>query len=279
MHRDVKPANLLVNASCELVICDFGLARYVGDDDAAPKTECVVPRAMRKYALPACPRADCASAPCRYVMTRWYRAPEVLCGALEYGPQADVWSAGLIIAELFTRGPMFKGTNSMHQLQVWMCTRGCGAWRIRMPAPRALQLIFECLGTPDAAILRRLATPDAFPEIRSLGTFAPQPFAGLLPGASADAIDLVGKMLRFDPLERITIEVCVAWAVCMRTCVCVCVGGGNCPRIDCRRRSHTRSCESFTRGWRSQRAGARSTTTLRRAMGRALCPRMSCRRC
>lgn len=159
MHRDLKPANLLVNASCELVICDFGLARFVGEDDAAPKTE--------------------------YVMTRWYRAPEVLCGAMEYGPQADVWSAGLIVAELFTRGPLFKGTSSMHQLQC----------------------IFELLGTPDAAVLRRLATPDAFPEITSLGVFPPTPLEGLLRGASADAVDLISRMLQFDPAERITVEV------------------------------------------------------------------------
>jgi serine/threonine protein kinase len=55
IHRDLKPGNLLVNADCELKICDFGLSRGFEskpDENATHLTE--------------------------YVATRWYRAPEIM---------------------------------------------------------------------------------------------------------------------------------------------------------------------------------------------------------
>jgi len=55
IHRDLKPGNLLVNADCELKICDFGLSRGYDsspDENASHLTE--------------------------YVATRWYRAPEIM---------------------------------------------------------------------------------------------------------------------------------------------------------------------------------------------------------
>lgn len=61
LHRDLKPSNLLVNADCELKICDFGLARGVHDNpdlNAGALTE--------------------------YVATRWYRAPELILAFQSY---------------------------------------------------------------------------------------------------------------------------------------------------------------------------------------------------
>lgn len=55
VHRDLKPGNLLVNADCELKICDFGLSRGF---DAAPE--------------------EYATQMTEYVATRWYRAPEIM---------------------------------------------------------------------------------------------------------------------------------------------------------------------------------------------------------
>ncbi|KAL0916942.1 hypothetical protein M5K25_014497 [Dendrobium thyrsiflorum] len=50
LHRDLKPSNLLLNANCDLKICDFGLARTTSETDFMTE----------------------------YVVTRWYRAPELL---------------------------------------------------------------------------------------------------------------------------------------------------------------------------------------------------------
>jgi serine/threonine protein kinase len=66
IHRDLKPGNLLVNADCELKICDFGLSRgfdAVPDENATRLTE--------------------------YVATRWYRAPEIML-AFRLVPSSDL---------------------------------------------------------------------------------------------------------------------------------------------------------------------------------------------
>ncbi|KAJ7224365.1 kinase-like protein [Mycena pura] len=89
IHRDLKPGNLLVNADCELKICDFGLSR--GFEDASHLTE--------------------------YVATRWYRAPEIMLGFREYDTAIDVWSIGCILAELLSSQPIFKGKDYVDQLK------------------------------------------------------------------------------------------------------------------------------------------------------------------
>ena len=69
MHRDLKPSNLLVNENCHLKIADFGLARLTyADEDLL----------QDNYT--------------QYVVTRWYRAPELLLCAKDYTNAVDMWS-------------------------------------------------------------------------------------------------------------------------------------------------------------------------------------------
>ena len=77
LPRAAQPSNLLVNANCDLSICDFGLARGVDHSAEEALTE--------------------------YVVTRWYRAPGLLCEMDGYDPQIDVWSVGCIFAEMLRR--------------------------------------------------------------------------------------------------------------------------------------------------------------------------------
>lgn len=80
-----------------LKITDFGLARYHGD----------LNRKLTKG-----------------VVTRWYRAPELLLGANYYGEAVDVWSLGCILAELYLRYPLFKGESDIDQLSKIYGIRG-----------------------------------------------------------------------------------------------------------------------------------------------------------
>ena len=110
LHRDLKPGNLLVNADCELKICDFGLARGYS------------PGGNNTNARGAANQGFMTE----YVATRWYRAPEIMLSFANYvsdradpravqrlirmqGPAIDVWSVGCILAELLAGKPIFKG--------------------------------------------------------------------------------------------------------------------------------------------------------------------------
>ena len=157
LHRDLKPSNLLVNSNCTLAICDFGLARGTIDPSGG-LTE--------------------------YVVTRWYRAPELLCERPDYGPPVDIWSVGCIFAEIIGRKPLFKGNSSREQLE----------------------LIIKVVGSPSAEDLRSGAGRQALDFFQRLGTRQPIPLQDLYPQASPLALDLLGKMLTFSPLKRITID-------------------------------------------------------------------------
>ncbi|KAG8188160.1 hypothetical protein JTE90_029084 [Oedothorax gibbosus] len=104
MHRDIKPANLLLTKEGELKIGDFGMSRVLKEklpNDDTPGT--YTPR----------------------VVTLWYRAPEVLLSQSQYGTAVDMWSAGCVMAKMFTRYPIFPGESEIHQLD--LITSLCGS--------------------------------------------------------------------------------------------------------------------------------------------------------
>lgn len=96
LHRDLKPSNLLLNANCDLKVCDFGLARYAVPD----------------------PENTADSFLTEYVATRWYRAPEIMLTFRQYSKAIDVWSVGCILAEMLSGKPLFPGKDYHHQLQL-----------------------------------------------------------------------------------------------------------------------------------------------------------------
>eukprot|EP00270_Netrium_digitus_P015439 TRINITY_DN5413_c0_g1_i1.p1 TRINITY_DN5413_c0_g1~~TRINITY_DN5413_c0_g1_i1.p1 ORF type:complete len:409 (+),score=92.31 TRINITY_DN5413_c0_g1_i1:121-1227(+) len=155
LHRDLKPSNLLLNASCDLKICDFGLART--GSEKGFMTE--------------------------YVVTRWYRAPELLLSCEEYTTAIDVWSVGCIFAELLGRKPLFPGKDYIHQLK----------------------LIINLIGSPDEDDLHFISSQKARSYIRSLPYTPRVSLSRLYPRANPLAINLIERMLVFDPTKRITV--------------------------------------------------------------------------
>ncbi|KAJ1673547.1 mitogen activated protein kinase [Spiromyces aspiralis] len=161
LHRDLKPSNLLLNANCDLKVCDFGLAREVNmdkDNNAGFMTE--------------------------YVATRWYRAPEIMLTFKEYTKAIDVWSVGCILAEMISGKPLFPGRDYHNQLQ----------------------LILDVLGTPTMDDYCGIKSRRARDYIRSLPFKKRIPFHTLYPGANKLAIDLLDRMLTFNPKNRISVN-------------------------------------------------------------------------
>ncbi|CAA7397528.1 unnamed protein product [Spirodela intermedia] len=159
LHRDLKPSNLLLNANCDLKICDFGLARTTSETDFMTE----------------------------YVVTRWYRAPELLLNSSEYTAAIDVWSVGCIFMELMERKPLFPGRDHVHQLR----------------------LLMELIGTPNENDLG-CVNENARRYLRQLPHHARQSFPEKFPRVHRAAIDLVERMLTFDPRQRITVEEALA---------------------------------------------------------------------
>ena len=102
IHRDMKAANILITKTGTLKLADFGLARAISINKAGQ--------------------------PNRYtnrVVTLWYRPPELLLGERNYGPAVDMWGAGCIMAEMWTRSPIMQGNTDQHQLT--LIAQLCGA--------------------------------------------------------------------------------------------------------------------------------------------------------
>jgi len=219
VHRDMKPTNLLLNRDCELALADFGLARYMGPALAAGADTSEVPGepSLSPRRSPptvggmasldggaAAATADGTQAGqaggrkkkgqlTKYVVTRWYRAPELLVQNRKYDAKVDLWSTGCMIAELLGCKALFPGKDSLHQLRV----------------------IVELLGVPSEEELSFIHNPQAVTYIRNLrpkeespggaaGTRASpsERFARMYPAANPLLLDLMAQLLHFDPRLR-----------------------------------------------------------------------------
>ncbi|PXF43835.1 Cyclin-dependent kinase C-1 [Gracilariopsis chorda] len=153
LHRDIKGSNLLIDNKGNLKIADFGLARTFNDH-------------LKRYT--------------NRVITLWYRSPELLLGAEEYGPEVDIWSVGCLLVELLTKKPLFPGKDELEQLD----------------------LIFSVLGSPTESIwpgwqqlsLAHTVKTEAYvPRLRQK-----------LKSLSQTALDLIEWLLKLDPKRRPT---------------------------------------------------------------------------
>lgn len=121
-----------------------------------------------------------------YVATRWYRAPElIMAAASNYSYAIDMWSIGCIFAEMLNSGrPMFPGKNPEDQLE----------------------LIINFCGTPSHEAIAALREPRARATLERMPQRPPQNIHQLFPGVDPLALDLLSKILEFDPNKRISAE-------------------------------------------------------------------------
>ena len=152
IHRDIKPNNLLLSPDGQLKLADFGLTRSMGYQ-MHPMTSQVV--------------------------TRWYRAPELLFGAKFYTSAVDVWAAGCIFAELMLRTPFLVADTDMGQITT----------------------MFRALGTPTDSQWPGLKL---LPDYVAFPSYPRPPLNTIFNAASSDALDLLERMLTYDPERRIS---------------------------------------------------------------------------
>ncbi|KAF5302251.1 hypothetical protein FQA39_LY10290 [Lamprigera yunnana] len=152
-HRDIKPQNLLLDPETGVLkLCDFGSAKHLvkGEPNVS------------------------------YICSRYYRAPELIFGAIDYTTKIDVWSAGCVLAELLLGQPIFPGDSGVDQLVE----------------------IIKVLGTPTREQIREMNpnyTEFKFPQIKSHPW--QQVFRARTP---PEAIELVARLLEYTPSSRIS---------------------------------------------------------------------------
>ncbi|KAF8165312.1 Pkinase-domain-containing protein [Crassisporium funariophilum] len=156
IHRDIKGSNILINNRGELKLGDFGLARFYQKRRRTDYTNRVI--------------------------TLWYRPPELLFGATVYGPEVDMWSAGCIMLELFTKKPVFQGADEIHQLEV----------------------VFRLLGTPTSERWPDVTNLPWFELVRPHQVIANRFREAFHKWMSPAALDLAEQLLAYDPEQRMT---------------------------------------------------------------------------
>ncbi|ESW28989.1 hypothetical protein PHAVU_002G034800 [Phaseolus vulgaris] len=158
LHRDIKGSNLLVDNNGNLKIGDFGLSTVYEPEKKQPLTSRVV--------------------------TLWYRAPELLLGATEYGDAIDLWSVGCILAELLAGKPIMPGRTEVEQMHkifklcgspsedYWQKTKlpHATSFKPQHPYNRQVSETFKNLSPPALALVDKLLTIE--PEGRGSATSA-----------------------------------------------------------------------------------------------------------
>jgi mitogen-activated protein kinase 1/3 len=204
-HRDLKPANCLVNQDCSVKICDFGLSRVIGREDVAQ----LDPDPLTGQRGQPSPAKRSLTG---HVVTRWYRAPELILLQENYTEAIDVWSVGCIYAELLgmlegcrveDRKPLFPGTSCF---PLSPARKDAHKDRYSMDGKHdQLNMIFDIIGTPGQAEIKQLEREDARKYVECFKKRTGKGFGSLFPRAEAASLDMLQRMLRFAPEDRVTV--------------------------------------------------------------------------
>ncbi|KAI8639557.1 kinase-like domain-containing protein [Parasitella parasitica] len=162
LHRDLKP----VNENCDLRICDFGMARGFTKSSAHLESQYMT----------------------HYVVTRWYRAPEIMLSRNTYDKPIDIWSVGCILAELLSRKVLFRGTDYVDQLHKIVGILG-------LPKDTS----FWDSSSSVTEYIRNLRDENGLPPPEQHIDFSM-----LFPNAPPEAIHLLENLLALDPAKRLT---------------------------------------------------------------------------
>ncbi|XP_021201567.3 glycogen synthase kinase-3 beta isoform X1 [Helicoverpa armigera] len=171
-HRDIKPQNLLLDPKTGVLkLCDFGSAKHLvrGEPNVS------------------------------YICSRYYRAPELIFGAIDYTTKIDVWSAGCVVAELLLGQPIFPGDSGVDQLVEIIKVLGTPTReQIREMNPNYTEFKFPQIKSHPWAkfMLERLSTPKSATDHQRIRVFRAC--------TPPDAISLVSRLLEYTPGARLS---------------------------------------------------------------------------
>jgi serine/threonine protein kinase len=182
-HRDVKPENLLCSGLERVKLADFGLSREL---DAHPLTD--------------------------YISTRWYRAPEILLKSSLYGAPVDLWAAGAVMAELFLFRPLFPGTSEadeLHKICLVLGSPSSETWpELFNGEVESSNSSFAANNSNSTAGGAGGGGTSSFAATAAamvpLDIVAGSPLTDWVPMAGPEAIDLLSKLLVWNPAQRLT---------------------------------------------------------------------------
>ncbi|TMW62851.1 hypothetical protein Poli38472_005469 [Pythium oligandrum] len=219
VHRDLKPANVLLNLSpVAIKICDFGLARGLSSKQSSSRKRKRAgeaepdDRTLEGTGVhPRTPGKRIQRQLTEHVVTRWYRAPEIIFRDHDYSAAIDVWSVGCIFAELlsmqkssvpshYQREPLFPGVSC------FPLSPGAGQTALPQDSRDQLNTILDVLGTMAEDDIADIADPDVQVYLRSLPPRAKKDLQEMYPGAEPEAIDLLERMLQMNPKKRATLD-------------------------------------------------------------------------
>jgi mitogen-activated protein kinase 15 len=118
-----------------------------------------------------------------YVATRWYRAPEILLGSSKYTKAVDMWSVGCILGELYLGKAIFPGNSTLNQVE----------------------RILELLGKPTREEVESMESVMAQECLNQISFVKKRSFSAFFPSMDEQALDLLRRMLVFNPKHRITV--------------------------------------------------------------------------
>jgi cyclin-dependent kinase 12/13 len=193
VHRDIKSSNILLDSFFRLKLADFGLARSL-EPPLLDQMESSSTTISSSYSNT---QQDLTNK----VITLWYRPPEILLGTVRYGCAVDVWSAGCILAELWTGKPLATGKTELDQLK----------------------LLADLTGTPDNEtwdyLMSLKKSRSLLPTITSTATewsgsgqrpsklqekYGPKSSKKANRQIPESALNLLEKLLEWDPRKRLT---------------------------------------------------------------------------
>ncbi|XP_076273758.1 glycogen synthase kinase 3 beta homolog shaggy isoform X2 [Rhynchophorus ferrugineus] len=171
-HRDIKPQNLLLNPETGVLkLCDFGSAKHLvrGEPNVS------------------------------YICSRYYRAPELIFGAIDYTTRIDVWSAGCVLAELLLGQPIFPGDSGVDQLVEIIKVLGTPTKeQIKEMNPNYTEFKFPQIKSHpwQQLMLTKMSMPRSGTEHQKIRVFRAR--------TPPEAIELVARLLEYTPSQRIS---------------------------------------------------------------------------